>query len=212
MKAIITRYSIEKHQDDSNEEFIFIHAFFRTDNHPEASKPVIFSFDNLVDFISEQDEPTGNYLKRIRYGIKGNGSKQANMNMMVEEKDFDLEPYIFQFTESKEAEYILQHLECSEEIKLPDNICPQEHHNKLFESTRHNDSFHRQITFHNFQGELDETIHEITLKYFPELMELDKQCLTAYKDKLIDLTLSFSESVDKIIRGKFDSHWGDDME
>lgn len=212
MKAIITRYSIEKHQGDSNEDFIFIHAFFRTDNHPEASKPVIFSFDNLVDFISEKDEPTGNYLKRIRYGIQGNGCKQANMNIMVDEKDFDLEPYIFQFIESKEAEYILQHLDCTEKAKLPNGSCPLGHRNELLENVSNNDSFHRKITFHNFQGELDEMIHELTIKYFPKLVELDKQCLTAYKDKLIDLTLSFSESVDKIMQGKFDSHWSDNVE
>jgi hypothetical protein len=206
MKAIITRYSIDKHPDDSNDDFIFIHAFFRTDNYPEASMPVIFSFDNLVNFISAKDEATGNYLKRIRYNIQGRGPKHATMMDIMLEENYDLEPYIFQFIESNEAEYILQHLESPAKLSLTDSHSASECYNELSENR---DMLHHKITFRNFQNELDKTIHDITVKYFPKIIELDKQYLIAYKDKLVDLTLSFSESVDKIIQGKFDSYWED---
>lgn len=201
MKAIITRYSIDKHPDDSHDDFIFIHAFFRTDNYPEASAPVIFSFDNLVNFISEKDESTGEYLKRIRYGIHG-GSRHASVVDIMLEENYRLEPYIFQFIESDETEYILQHLESSEKLPLAESQSAPK-------NTEDKDLPHHKITFRNFQSELDKAIHDIAIKYFPKIIELDKQCLVAYKDKLVNLTLSFSESVDKIVRGKFDSYWED---
>jgi hypothetical protein len=56
---------------------------------------------------------------------------------------------------------------------------------------------------------LNQALHAITLKYFPDLLEMDKKYIAAYRDNLADLTLSFSEKVAKIICGKFDSYWED---
>jgi hypothetical protein len=208
MKAVITRYSIDT-KVDKDDEFIFIHAFFRTEAYPEASMPVIFSFDDLVNFIAEKDEATGNYLKRLRYNIRGFGTGQKPLSDIILDEDFNLEPYIFQFMENYETEYILQHLEGSKRLNLLKGETISAH--AIVPYANGNNGHNCIVNLSKYQGELNHALHEITLKYFPDLLEMDAAYIAAYRDRLIDLTLSFSESVDKIIRGKFDSYWEDQV-
>jgi hypothetical protein len=207
MKAIITRYSIDTKVTDKDDEFTFIHAFFCTEAYPEASMPVIFSFDDLVNFIAEKDEATGNYLKRLRCNIRGFGAGQKPLSDVVLEEDFDLEPYIFQFQENYEAEYILQHLEEGKILNLLKAEMISAHAAAPYanDNSKHNCI----VNLNKFQSELNQALHAITLKYFPDLLEMDKKYIAAYRDNLADLTLSFSEKVAKIICGKFDSYWED---
>lgn len=209
MKAVITRYSIDTKVTDKDDEFIFIHAFFCTEAYPEASMPVVFSFDDLVNFIAEKDEATGNYLKRLRYNIRGFGTGQKPLSDIMLEEDFNLEPYIFQFQENYEAEYVLQHLEGSKMLSLlkPGTISAHAAAPYANDNSKHN----YIVNLNKFQSELNHTLHEITLKYFPDLLEMDKIYIAAYRDNLANLTLSFSESVAKIICGKFDSYWEDQV-
>jgi hypothetical protein len=192
---------------DKDDEFIFIHAFFRTEANPEAAMPVTFSFDDLVNFIAEKDEATGNYLKRLRYNIRRAGTGQKPLSDIMFEEDFNLEPYIFQFQESYETEYILQHLEGGKRLNILKGETTSAHAAPPYA----NDTGQQNgnVNLNKFQCDLNYTLHEITLKYFPDLLAMDKKYIAAYRDRLTELTLSFSESIDKIMQGKFDSYWED---
>lgn len=207
MKAIATRYKLDSTLDTTGDDFIFIYVFFHTETHPEVYIPMMFTLDQLIDFILSQDPETGAYLKQIRVGLRGYGPKHSKVLEILTEEGFDLEPYIFRMVESKDTEEIEDHLEWCDRLRTP------EHQQNIRDSVEHfNNSLDqnmitKQMTMNNFRDEMDQTLHELVLKYFPTLFEMDKKNIEAYKDTLVRVTLQFSEEIDKIMHNIFGAYW-----
>jgi hypothetical protein len=199
MKAIVTRYRICNSLESTGDDMIFIHVFFRTDQLPEASMPVIFSLDELFEFISSKSESKGKYLKQIRNNITGYGPKHTRIVEIIEEEEFQLEPYIFLYVEEKKEDYLVSHFEWCKRLNAPENKQILRENNAKLSQLVNEDRVRYQIDFTRFQDEVDQALHLLTLKFFPSLFEMDQKNIEAYKDCLVDATLGFTERIDRIL-------------
>lgn len=59
------------------------------------------------------------------------------------------------------------------------------------------------IKMSQFTEEVDQVLHELTLKHFPELFENGNECIEAYRSHLITTTLDFVEGIDEILNEEF---------
>lgn len=207
MKAIVTRYTISNMLEETGDDYSHIYIFLKIDDQHELKMPVIISYEDLLSFIDNLDIDAGKYLYKIRNEINGYGPKHSKIFKVIEEEGFDLEPYIHKFIESKDEQFIQQHKEwCDRLNSLPN----QQTANIQFEQLKSiiNDDFREyNVNFNDYKDALDQAIHETTLKYFPQLFDKSKKHVAAYKSKLIDVTLSFSRDIDKIMHDKFDTYW-----
>ena len=199
MKAIVTRYRICNSLESTGDDMIFIHAFFRTEELPEVSMPVIFSLDELFEFIYSKSESKGKYLKHIRNNITGYGPKHSRIMEIIEEEEFPLEPYIFLYVEEKKEDYLVSHIEWCNRLNAPENKQILKENNAKLSKLVSEDRVRYQINFTKFQDEVDQALHMLTLKFFPSLFDMDQKNIEAYKDCLVDTTLGFTEHIDRIL-------------
>ena len=207
MKATITRFTIDNNLKTTGDDIIFIHIFFKVDDKPEIRMPLILSYYDLVDFISEADKATGKYLDNIRSSMHGYGPKHSKIFKVMEEEGFDIEPFIYKYFESKDTTYILQHVEWCEKAQTPENNKTAKESLKKLDVLVNDDYRNYNIKFDAYKDALDQSIHETTLTYFPELFEMSKKHIAAYRNELVNTTLSFSSEIDKIVHSKFKEYW-----
>jgi hypothetical protein len=207
MKAIATRYKLDSTLDTTGDDFIFIYVFFCTETHPEVYIPMMFTLDQLIDFISSEEQETGAYLKQIRTGLRGYGPKHSKVLEIITEEGFDLTPYIYQMVESKDDEEIEDHLEWCDRLRMPENQQSIKESVEGLDKSLDENMIKSHMTMNNFRDEMDQTLHELTLKYFPALFEMDQKNIEAYKDVLVRITLQFSEDIDKILHNIFSAYW-----
>jgi len=51
----------------------------------------------------------------------------------------------------------------------------------------------------DFKDDIDQTLHELTLKYYPEIFDMEEKKIEKYRHALITATLNFSSEIDKIL-------------
>ncbi len=201
MKAIYTRYETSDLLEDLGEDVVHFKIYFRTEDLPEVRFGIFFPYSDLVYFVQETNPSAYEYLKKIRYSLAGYGPKETKVLAKIEEEGFDVEPFIKAYLESKDAVFISQHLEWIERLKAPET---QEQASKALENISKglgDNSASDQIKWDKYIDEFDQTIHELTFRYFPEFFENGEEKIEAYRSALISTTLNFTDKLDKIING-----------
>lgn len=200
MKAIYTRYETSDLLEDLGEDVVHFKIYFRTDELPEVRFGILFPYRELVCFVKETNPFVYEYLTEIRSSVAGYGPKETKVLAKIEEEGFDLEPFIKAYLESKDSVYVAQHLEWIEQMNAP---ATQRQASKALESitnTVGENYASEQIKWDKYRDELDQTIHELTFRYFPELFEMGEEKIEAYRNALISTTLDFTDKLDAIVK------------
>lgn len=201
MKPIFTHYKIKNFLEDLGEDTSFIAIFFKTKEHSEVAFPISISYHHLLDYIKSIDKPAFDYLTKIRTNIHGYGPKHSKIFEVMDAEGFDLEKFIVQFINDLEQDDIDKHMAWSENLLSQKN---QQKASEVFEKL--NEIVTPNIVEYNirmnaFKDEIDQMLHEQTLKHFPELFESKEEIIIKYKHTLIDTTLSFTSACDKLLHG-----------
>lgn len=207
MKALVTRYTVSNMLKETGDDIVFFHVFFKIDELPELRLPIIIPYTELLYFIDDVDKKVGSYLHHIRNGISGYGPKHSIVFKIMQEETFDIEPYIYQYFDSKDDIFFQQHVEWCERLQTSNNKEAVKESVEKLDAIVNDDYINYNIKFNEYKDALDQVIHETTLKYFPDLFEKSKKHIAAYKSKLIDTTLHFSSDIDKIMHDKFNQYW-----
>jgi hypothetical protein len=211
MKLILTRWEVSNMLESTGEDFAMFHIFFRTDTLPELTMPMFLPYDYLVDYIMTINEDAGRYLKKIRTNMHGYGPKHSKVLAIIREEEFNLEPYIRQYVERQDEDYIAKVIANNVPLKPEAQKQVQDYKKKMDEML--NDDFRNyQINLDQFRDELDRTLHELTLKFFPGLFEKSEKHLASYKNDLVNATLSFSTQIDRVMHDKFDKYFEEQYE
>ena len=199
MKAIYTRYETSDFLEDLGEDVVQFKIYFRTDELPEVRFGILFPYRELVNFVRETNPSAYEYLTKIRTSIAGYGPKETKVLIKIEEEGFDVESFIKAYLESKDTDFISEHLERVARMNTPET---QRQASKALESitnTVGGNYATEQIKWDKYRDELDQTIHELTFGYFPELFEMGDEKIKAYRNALTSITLDFTEKLDKIL-------------
>jgi hypothetical protein len=199
MKPIYTRYETSNLLEDLGEDVVHFVIYFKTEVSPEVRLGIHLPYRKLVYFIEETNYPTYEYLTKIRSSMSGYGPKETKVMAKIEQEGLDLEPFLKNYLESKDEVYITQHLEWIERISSTES---QETAKKIVETINNEigeNYASRQIKWHNYIDELDQTIHELTFRYYPEIFEKEEEKIKDYRNALISATLDFSRRIDKIL-------------
>ncbi|WP_432670477.1 hypothetical protein [Flavobacterium sp. SM2513] len=199
MKTIYTRYETSNLLEDLGQDVVHFKIYFRTDELPEVRFGILFPYRELVYFVKETNQPAYEYLTGIRSSIAGYGPKETKVLAKIAEEGFDVEPFIMAYLESKDAVFISQHLEWIERLNAPE---AQRQASKALESISNavGENYAReQIKGDKYRDELDQTIHELTFRYFPDLFEMGEEKIKAYQNALIATTIDFTDKLDRII-------------
>jgi hypothetical protein len=199
MKPIYTRYETRNLLEDLGEDVVHFIIYFKTEELPEVRLGILFPYRKLLHFIEETDYPTYEYLTKIRSSMTGYGPKETKVLAKIEEEGFDLEPFLKSYLESKDEVYIAQHLESNNSIDSAQHQEKAKNIIKEIDGALGESYASRNIKWHNYIDELDQTIHELTFRYYPELFEKGEEKIKDYRDALIRTTLDFSGKVDKIL-------------
>jgi len=199
MKPIYTRYETSNLLEDLGEDVVHFKIYFRMDESPEVRIGILLSYHQLSKFVKETNPSVYDYLSKIRYSMPGYGPKETKVLAKIEEEGFDLEPIIKNYFESKDAVYISQHLEWVERLNVPET---QEKAAEILENitSKMDENYaSKQIKWNNYVDELDQTIHELTFRYYPELFEKGEGTIKEYRQALASTTMNFTETLDKIL-------------
>lgn len=199
MKAIYTRYETSDLLEDLGEDVVHFKIYFRTDELPEVRFGILFPYRELVYFLKETNPLAYEYLTGIRSSVAGYGSKETKVLAKIEDEGFDVEPFIKAYLESKDTVFISQHLEWIERLNAPE---AQQQVSKAVESitSTASDNFaNEKIKWNKYKDEFDQTIHELTYRYFPELFEKQEEKINAYRSALIATTHDFTDKLDQIL-------------
>lgn len=199
MKAIYTRYETSDLLEDLGEDVVHFKIYFRTDELPEVRFGILFPYRELVYFLKETNPLAYEYLNGIRSSVAGYGPKETKVLAKIEDEGFDVEPFIKAYLESKDAVFISQHLEWIERLNAPE---AQQEVSKAVESitSTASDNFaNEKIKWNKYKDEFDQTIHELTYRYFPELFEKQEEKINAYRSALIATTHDFTDKLDQIL-------------
>lgn len=199
MKPIYTRFETSNLLEDLGHDVVHFRIYFRTEVLPEVRLGIILPYSELVDFIKQTDYPNYEYLTKIRSSITGYGPKETKVLAIIENEGFDLEPFIRNYLESRDEVFIIQHLEWIERISSTENQKTAKKIIKKIKNGIGENYASRQIKWQNYIDELDQTIHELTFRYYPELFEKGEGKIKYYRSALISATLDFSSKVDKIL-------------
>ncbi|WP_026978775.1 hypothetical protein [Flavobacterium tegetincola] len=200
MKAIYTRYETSNLLENFGEDVVHFQIYFKTDELPEVAIGVLFPYSALIKFVREANPPVYEYLTQIRSSMAGYGPKETKVLAQMEEEGFDLEPLLKEYFYSKDTLFVSQHLEWVERMNAPKaqeqaGVFLEQITDQLGESYAS-----EQIKWDKFIDELDQTIHEVTFRYYPEIFENGPEKIEAYRNALYFVTTSFASRIDKILK------------
>lgn len=199
MKINYTRYETSDLLADFGEDVVHLKIYFRIDELPEVNLGILLPFSKLVKFIRQTNPSAYDYLTKMRSSIAGYGPKETKVLEKIEAEDFDLESLIKNYLESKDEVYIAQHLEWIEKLNSTKTLGQAA---KILESLTSDGDVNYvsdQIKWNKYRDELDQTIHELTFRYFPELFENGAEKIDAYQNALTSITIDFTNRLDKIV-------------
>ncbi|MCY1660115.1 hypothetical protein [Chryseobacterium sp. SL1] len=202
MKFTIADYEYHTMLEDTGDDYLFIHIFIKAENRKTADTPFIMSYNELMKFIGTCDPSAYDYLVKIRSGIRGYGPKQSEVLQVIQNESFDLEPFLLRYIQSKGDEFIEEFYQWCDRVIQPE---AQKENQKIAESlhkTIEDSGMKEQnIRHQHFQDELDEAIHHVVVKNYPELFDNGDDDIQTYQSELIRVTLDFSSTIDKILSG-----------
>ena len=201
MKHILTRFTIENMLDEVGHDIALVNLFYRISNQLEIEKPIVVPFDKLLKFIEQEDVEASRYLHRIRSSIGGYGPKHSKVLDMLNNEGFDLNPYVLGFFNTLKTDMLDQHIQQVENLSIPNNEAIEDKLKELGDLV--DDMKESNIKMSQFTEEVDQVLHELTLKHFPELFENGNECIEAYRNHLITTTLDFVEGIDEILNDEF---------
>lgn len=201
MKHILTRFTIENMLDEVGHDIALINLFYRISNKPEIEKPLVVPFDKLLKFIEQEDVEASKYLHKIRSSIGGYGPKHSKVLDMMNNEGFDLNPYVLGLFNSLKTDMLDQHMQHVKNLSIQNNEAIQDKFKELEDLV--DDMKESNIKMSQFTEEVDQVLHELTLKHFPELFENGNECIEAYRSHLITTTLDFVEGIDEILNEEF---------
>lgn len=199
MKVIYTRYETSNFLADLGQDVVHFSIYFKVDDLPEVSIGLQWSYYELTKWVKVTNPPVYDYLKNMRASITGYGPKETKVLAKIEEEGFDLAPFIKDYLESKDALYITQHLEWVDRMNVPKT---QEKVKKTLDnfSTALGQNYaSNQIKRDQFLDELNQTVHELTFRYFPELFESGEEKINAYRTALSSVSFDFASRLDKLL-------------
>ena len=198
MNPQFTQYSIINMLEDTGDDYIFINVFFKTETRSETTRPVFLAYDNLHHFIKTIDETAYNYLTKIRSNISGYGPKHSKVFKVIEAENFDLEFYIKKYVAGLTDLFIEQNYEWCDRIPNPETAEKAAVAFEKITQVVNSDYRNNAIRSSEFIDEVDQTLHELTFKYFPELFEKGEKHIDGYRNILSRTTLNFFEEIDKL--------------
>ena len=199
MKPQLTSYKIENLYQDTGIDMALLYIFFKTATQPEIKMPLIIPYNKFKEFIKSVDEPAYNYLTKIRASIQGYGSKDSAVFKIINQENFQLEPLIQTYLNTLNETMIIEHYNFCSKIEIPENHENIQKTFKKLDGLINNDFKNQNIKYNNFIDEVDQVLHEVTLKYFPELFENDPKQLITYRNILSRATLGFSENIKNLV-------------
>lgn len=199
MKPQLTHYKIDNLYQETGIDMTLLHIFFKTPTQPETKLPLIITYNKFREFIKSIDEPAYNYLTKIRADIHGYGTKDSAVFKIIDDENFNLEPLIQSYLNNLDETMIIEHYKFCSKIELPENHEKAQQTYKKLDELINDDFKNKNIIYTKFIDEVDQVLHEVTLKFFPELFENDPKHLTAYRNILSRATLRFSEEINNLI-------------
>ncbi len=206
MKAQFTRYEINNMIEDTGDDYIFIKIFFKTDNLPEVFMPISYPYEKLLKFIYTVDEPAYNYLNKIRNDMHGYGPKHSKIFKVIESESFDIEKYIILFLESLDENHITKHYDWCDRLQNQTPEAQQKQQEIIDDIVSIVDEDYRlwNIKYEEFLDSIDQTLHELTLKFYPDLFEMGENYIEEYRDIISRATISFAQAIDKLRHKDFE--------
>ena len=199
MKAILTRFTINNFIEITGDDFVHLDIFFKTATKPEIRIPFVINYIDLYRFIKSADEKLYQYLTKIRSDITGYGPKHSQIFKILEAENFDFNFYIQLYLDSINEEIFAQHYEWCETIEDDKNEAKVSQIATNLSAITNKIDKSYAINLNNFRDEVDVKLHETMLAHFPTFFESDLTLLKEYKEILINTTLSFTESIDKLM-------------
>jgi hypothetical protein len=198
MKAQLTRFKTRSFLEDLGNDYNHLHIFFKTETHPEVIYPIMLPYDEFHFFIKRIDAPVGDYLTKIRTGISGYGPKHSKVFSVLEDENFDFAHYLQLYLDSWTADKIESHLEHNKTFNTPNTQQTAAKVMKNFDEIVTDDFRAGNIKHEAFTDEVDQVLHEVTLKYYPDIFDKSPEIISEYRNILSRKTFDFVQSIDKL--------------
>ncbi len=199
MKAKLIRYEITNSLKELGWDMSNFHVFFQATNKTVAKTPFIIGYDRFHNFFKENKPEIYNYLTKIRSSISGYGTKHSKVIKILLDENFDFETHLQSYLNEIDDDIIKAHYEHENRIIKPEDQAAVK---KMFESFVQlidEDFATSNIKMEQFTDALDQTIHELVFKYYPEIFDKTEEHISAYRKELYYTTTGFVEKIDKIM-------------
>jgi hypothetical protein len=204
MKTQLVKYEISNMLHDTGDDMTHFLLFIKTENHTEAIMPLIIPYEYFYSFFKESNPEIFNYLTKIRRSISGYGPKHSKIITILNDEEFDFESHLQNYLNEFDPIHIEKHFANEKLIQQPETQAAAKEVVADFKNFFEDGYKEHNIKISEFTDELDQTIHELTLKYFPELFEMSPEHIEKYRDRLCRTTLGFVEDIDKILNDNID--------
>jgi hypothetical protein len=185
--------------EETGDNITFINIFIKKEDQSLVDLPISITYDDLYDFIKIIDQPAFLYLQNCRNDIGSYGPKHNEILEILTAEGFDLEKYIMAYTEQIDPNKLAQHIAWSENMKKGNNANIANEKVESLKEIVNEDYINYNIQFNNYKEAIDQKLHEVTFEFFPELFEKNPEILKKYKSLLVNTTLNFTSSIDKLI-------------
>lgn len=198
----IKHFSITNMIEITGDDIAHFEILASPEEDQSSATRIIITFDELVEFIKDNEPALGRYLARIRSSIKGYGPKHSQVLDILYDEQFDFEKYLLLILNSKDSEYFSRIRELQQHQPEKEELEKLEQKMQLLDSVA---AGMRQynITYTRFLDEVDEALHALTCKYYPDLFEKGPEHISAYKKKLSNATINFAREIDRLMHDKF---------
>lgn len=197
MTVKLTRFEIKNYLEETGEDITNIALYFSTETSIESIVPYFFGYDKLLHFIGTIDIEAYQYLIKIRNNLGGYGFKHSQIFKIITEEGFDIVPFINLYFESLDKTLLQQHIEWEQNLKNQSGNTAITLKN--LESHFTPKKIEKNKNKYIYLEEIDQAIHEITLRFFPEIINQDAAFLQRYKSIIVNTTLRFAENIDKLV-------------
>jgi|GEM_PF-4566457 len=201
MKYTITNFSIDNELDITGIDLSYIHIFYCTSDGTEIEMPFIVPFEILFEFIKKEDTKAYLYLVKASLSIRGYGPKHSKLLEIIDSEGFDLTPYIIRLFNRFDEDLFDKQVNMIKEISMLQDQEQVENVIEELDDMVDSDKEYN-IKIIDFTNDVDQALHEVTLKYFPEIFEKDSKYIETYREALVDSTLHFAKKIENIINNE----------
>jgi SpoVK/Ycf46/Vps4 family AAA+-type ATPase len=192
------RYKIST-DNPMGDDVIMVLVYVQDGKGEEVWMPIIISFNELQEFTKTLDLKVHDYWLKISNSIGGYGPRDSKILAQMAEEEFDIEYLVKAFFSSLSIEKLLEHVEWSNHLRTARQTSESIKAAEMLQEIIPENAAENTRKFNDFLTELDQSMHETVLKYYPELFEMDEVSIKEYKSKLARAVLRFAEEVDSIL-------------